>query len=70
MPSLFRFCSGARSLGIFIPLPEKRRWIALMVIGYILTLGPYLKWTDPEPFRIALPYLWFYNTPFFERGTF
>lgn len=54
--------------GCFIPLPEKRRWIGLLLVGYILTLGPYLKWTDPEPFRLSLPYLWLYdNFPFFER---
>ena len=54
--------------GCFIPLPEKRRWIGLLLVGYILTLGPYLKLTDPEPFRLSLPYLWLYdNFPFFER---
>ncbi|MGC6508981.1 MAG: hypothetical protein ACON4U_11220 [Myxococcota bacterium] len=52
----------------FKPVPEKKRWIAILVIGYVLTLGPYLRWTDKEPFAIALPYLWLYDHfPFFSR---
>jgi hypothetical protein len=52
----------------FRPIPDRKRWIAVMLIGYLLTLGPYLKWTSPTPFRIGLPYLWLYDYfPFFER---
>lgn len=52
----------------FQPIPEKKRWIFLLLIGYVLTLGPYLRWMDKEPLRIALPYLWVYdNFPFFSR---
>ena len=52
----------------FRQIPEKKRWIAIMLIGYILTLGPYLKWTDKMPFRLSLPYLWLHDhLPFFER---
>ncbi|MBM76185.1 MAG: hypothetical protein CMK59_12350 [Proteobacteria bacterium] len=52
----------------FQPIPEKKRWIALFLIGYLLTLGPYLKWIDKEPFRIGLPFLWLYDHfPFFKR---
>lgn len=46
----------------------RKRWIAVMVLGWLLTLGPYLKWTALVPLRLSLPYLWLYDTvPFFER---
>ncbi|CAN0461783.1 unnamed protein product, partial [Ectocarpus fasciculatus] len=46
----------------------RRRWIAVMVLGWLLTLGPYIKWTALVPLRLSLPYLWLYDTvPFFER---
>jgi hypothetical protein len=49
-------------------LPEKKRWVSMLIIGYILTLGPYLKWMDKTPFGIPLPYLFFYDyLPFFQR---
>ena len=52
----------------FQTLPEKRRWVAILLIGYILTLGPYLKWMDKTPFQIPLPYLALYEyMPFFQR---
>ena len=52
----------------FQPLSEKKRWITLLLIGYILTLGPYLKWTAKDPFALSLPYLWLYDhLPFFKR---
>lgn len=44
------------------------RWVLLAAGGYVLTLGPYLKWTGLVPERLALPYLWLYdNLPFFQR---
>ena len=52
----------------FQHLPEKKRWISLLLLGYILTLGPYLKWMDKDPMGIPLPYLWLYDQmPFFKR---
>ena len=52
----------------FREIPEKKRWIAMMLVGYILTLGPYLRWTDAQPLRIGLPYLWLYDYfPYFKR---
>lgn len=52
----------------FREIPEKKRWISMMLIGYILTLGPYLKLIDPQPLRVALPYLFLYDYfPFFQR---
>jgi len=54
--------------GCFQPLTEKKRWITILIVGYILTLGPYLKWTGKIPFSISLPYLWLYDhLPFFKR---
>lgn len=44
------------------------RWLAAMGVGWVLTLGPYLKLYDDEPTPIRLPYLLFYDTvPFFNR---
>ena len=52
----------------FRSIPEKKRWIAIVLIGYLMTLGPYLKWTDMMPSAFPLPYLLFYDYfPFFER---
>ncbi len=52
----------------FRDIPEKKRWIAMLLIGYVLTLGPYLRFTDTQPMRIALPYLFLYDYfPFFQR---
>ena len=52
----------------FREIPEKKRWIAIMLIGYILTLGPYLRFIDKQPLRVAMPYLFLYdNLPFFQR---
>lgn len=52
----------------FQALPEKRRWVAMLTIGYVLTLGPYLKWMDETPFGLPLPYLALYDyMPFFKR---
>ena len=49
-------------------IPDKKRWIYMLCIGYILTLGPYLKWMDATPMRLGLPYLWLYDyMPFFQR---
>jgi len=46
----------------------KNRWIAVAVVGWLLTLGPYVKWTALVPLRLSMPYLWLYdNLPFFER---
>lgn len=44
------------------------RWVATMLTGYVLSLGPYLKGYDGEPSHIRLPYLALYDYfPFFNR---
>jgi len=46
----------------------RKRWLLLAAGGWVLTLGPYLKWTALVPMRLALPYLWLYDhLPFFQR---
>jgi hypothetical protein len=43
-------------------------WWLVLLWGYVLSLGPYLKWSDGEPLPLALPYLLLYDhLPFFER---
>jgi hypothetical protein len=44
------------------------RWLAVAGMGWLLTLGPYIKWTELVPMRLSMPYLWLYDgLPFFER---
>ena len=49
--------------------PRRRLgWWMVLLWGYVLSLGPYLKWSDGEPLPLALPYLLLYDyLPFFER---
>jgi hypothetical protein len=57
-------CGGALTASIY----GRKRWMLLAGGGWLLTLGPYLKWTGLVPLRIALPYLWLYDhLPFFQR---
>ena len=43
-------------------------WWLVLLGGYVLSLGPYLKGSDGVPLPLALPYLFLYDhLPFFER---
>ncbi|MFT5682200.1 MAG: hypothetical protein ACI8RZ_003118 [Myxococcota bacterium] len=43
-------------------------WLAVAGLGWLLTLGPYLKDAEGVPQRLALPYLWLHDLlPSFDR---
>lgn len=54
--------------GLFFAGAPRGRWLAVLVTGWVLTLGPYLKGYDGEPTELRLPYLLLYDHfPFFNR---
>ncbi len=54
--------------GLLLKGPARGRWLAVLVTGYVLTLGPYLKGYDGDPTELKLPYLLLYDHfPFFNR---
>jgi len=43
-------------------------WACMALIGWVLTLGPYLHWTEEKPLGLPLPALWLHDwLPFFSR---
>ncbi len=70
-PDDHRVAAGVLALGLggmlFRGIP-RGRWIAVLLTGYVLTLGPYLKGYDGDPYELRLPYLLLYDHfPFFNR---
>ena len=59
----------ALALGGLLWRPAGRlRWLGAAAVGYVLTLGPWLKDGDGQPHAIPLPYLLLYDhVPFFNR---
>jgi len=54
--------------GLWMKPMKRLGWWVVLAWGYVLSLGPYLKWSDGEPLPLALPYLFLYDhLPFFER---
>lgn len=54
--------------GLTRGLYRSKRWMVVAAVGWLLTLGPYVKWTALVPMRLSLPYLWLYDQlPFFSR---
>ena len=54
--------------GLFFRGRGRAGWVCMMLVGYVFTLGPYLKGHDDQPTPIRLPYLFFYDhVPFFDR---
>lgn len=44
------------------------RWLALLAFGWVMALGPYVRWFDGTVLPLRLPYLAFYDWfPFFSR---
>ena len=47
---------------------RRSSWLLMAGLGWLMTLGPYLKDAAGEPQRLALPYLWLYDhLPSFDR---
>ena len=54
--------------GLWLKPRARLGWWMVLAWGYLLSLGPYLKWSDGQPLPYALPYLLLYDlVPFFER---
>ena len=59
---------GMALAGLWLRPRRLLGWWVVLAWGYVLSLGPYLKWSDGEPLPLALPYLLLYDyLPFFER---
>lgn len=57
------------ALGGLLFRPAGRlRWLALLAFGWVMAMGPYLRWMDGTIYPLRLPYLAFYDWfPFFSR---